>query len=88
MSYMRTTVRIDDDLLRKLHQQAQREKTSLTRVLNTTLRRGLTAPQAKARRFRQKTYDLGLPLVDLDKALSLADQWDDEERIRKMSLGQ
>jgi hypothetical protein len=87
MSQMRITVRIDDDLHRQLQDQARRERTTLTRVLNAALRRGIAEPRAKPRRHRQKTYNLGVPLVNLDKALSLADEWDDEERNRKMSLG-
>jgi hypothetical protein len=35
------TVRIDDDLLRDLKQQAEREKTSLTDLVNRLLRGGI-----------------------------------------------
>jgi hypothetical protein len=82
---MRTTVRIDDDLLRQLHRQARDEKASLTQVVNRAIRRGITARATKTKRFKQKTFDMGLPLVNLDKALSLAYEWDDDETIKRMS---
>jgi len=40
---MRSTVRIDDDLLQTLKARAEREGTSLTRTLNAVLRTGLVA---------------------------------------------
>ena len=83
-------MRIDDDLLRDLKKQAEREKLSLTRLLNRVIRCGLReAPQTqrKTRRFRQKTYDMGPPLVDLTKALALAAQLEDQEIMRKLGLG-
>ncbi len=87
---MRTTVRIDDDLLRDLKEHAEAEKISLSQALNETIRRGLGAAGRRAtikRRFRQKTYDMGLPLVDLTKALSLAGQLEDEEILKKLAQG-
>jgi hypothetical protein len=84
---MRTTVRIDDDLMRQLQRQAAREKTSLTRTLNRVIREALSAARPKRRRYVQKTYDLGKPLVDLDKALSLAFELEDEQILEKMSQG-
>ena len=44
---MRSTVRIDDDLLTELKGQARRQKTSLTRMLNRVLRAGLRASQRR-----------------------------------------
>jgi hypothetical protein len=87
---MRTTVRIDDDLLLDLKKRADREKLSLTKLINRVIRRGLkeaSASQQKPRRFRQKTHDMGPPLVDLTKALALAGQLEDEEIIKRLGLG-
>ena len=41
MSTMRSTVRIDDDLMIELEARAHAESVSLTRILNRTLRAGL-----------------------------------------------
>ena len=87
---MRTTVRIDDDLLRDLKQRAQHEKCSLTSIVNKVIRHGLRSREASGRTskpFRQKTYRMGPPLVDVAKALALAAQLEDEEIVRKLGLG-
>jgi hypothetical protein len=81
---MRTTVRIDDDLLQQIRDRAHRENTSVTKLLNETLRRGLSQKPQRPKPFKQKTYDMGPPLIDLTKALSLAFEMEDEETIRKM----
>ena len=39
----RTTVRIDDDLMRQLKERAARDSISLTRCLNQLIREGLRA---------------------------------------------
>jgi len=86
---MRTTVRIDDDLLRQLKDRARREDVSLTRLLNDALRSGLATPLAKPRmkKFVQRTYDMGPPLIDLTKASAFAAALEDEEILRKMAQG-
>jgi hypothetical protein len=86
---MRTTVRIDDDLLRALKDRARREDIPLTAVVNRVIRQGLTAGVSKppAKKFRQRTYPMGEPLVDLTKALSLAAAMEDDQRVAKMSRG-
>jgi hypothetical protein len=83
---MRTTLRIEDSLLRELKQRALREKTSLTQLVNQVLRKGLISDAVKParRKFRQKTYNMGQPKFDLTKALALADALGDEEIIEKM----
>lgn len=88
---MRSTVRIDDDLLLELKERAHRENTSLTRLLNRTLRAGLRAapggaPRARRRRHREKTHSMGAPRVELLKALAIAAGLEDDEVLRKMAL--
>lgn len=86
---MRSTVRIQDDLLEEIRARAEREKVSLTRALNETLRAGLEAGRrvpARRRRHREKTFALGLPRVDLRKALAVATALEDEETVRKAAL--
>ncbi len=86
---MRSTVRIDDDLMVELRQRAHGAGVSLTRMLNRTLRAGLTDPDRRrgsARPYRQRTAAMGRPLADLDKALALAADLEDEEVVRKLAL--
>ena len=85
---MRSTVRIDDDLMVELRTRAEAESVSLTRMLNRTLRVGLSAPrkQTKRRPFKQRTFHMGVPRVGVVKALALAAELEDEEITRKLSL--
>ena len=85
---VRTTVRIDDALLRELKEKASAEGTSLTRVFNQVLRAGLRARQKDKRPrdgYRETTHSLGTPRVDLAKALSLSTLLDDGETLRKLA---
>ncbi len=86
---MRTTTRIDDDVFEELKGLAQKEEAPLTRVLNRTLRAGLKASRVPGRRrrpYREKTYAMGRPLIDLRKALAKASELEDEEVLRKLTL--
>lgn len=86
---MRSTVRIDDDLMVELRARAQTESVSLTRMLNRTLRVGLSAPRKQTEKrgpFKQNTFRMGVPRVGIDKALALAAALEDEEVARKLSL--
>jgi hypothetical protein len=57
---VRTTLTIDDDLFDKLKDAAARRREPFTRIVNETLRRGLTGPRprpARRARFRVETFD-------------------------------
>jgi hypothetical protein len=86
---MRTTVRVDDELLEQLKAQARRENVSLTLLLNRTLKAGLQAGGARRRKkpiYREQVHSLGAPRVALDKALVLAAALEDEEIVRELAL--
>ena len=85
---MRTTVQLDDDLLSQLKERAAAEKLSLTRCINRLLRRALEAPASgqPRRAFRQETFRMGAPAFDLQTALALAMNLEDEEVLRKLAL--
>ena len=85
---MRTTVQIDDDLLRDLRERANREGTSLAKLINRVLRRGMSAlRQANnpGRPYREKAFRMGEPRVNLDKALALAASLEDDEVREKLA---
>jgi len=89
LSFMRTTIRIDDDLLLQLKEEARRQNISLTRLLDRTLRAGMQPPRGPRRprrRYREQTHAMGAPSVALDKALALAAALEDKESVRKMML--
>ena len=84
---MRTTLAISDDILRELKARAHETGKSLTRVANDTLRAGLDARAGlsrRRRRYREEVADLGVPRVNLDRALTIAAQLEDEETLRKI----
>ena len=87
MPGMRTTVRVDDELLERLKAQARREKVSLTRLLNRALKTGLQAVSARPRDqsvYREQVHSMGTPCFTPDKALSLAAKLEDEGIVRRL----
>jgi hypothetical protein len=86
---VRTTLTLDDDLVRELKEEARRSRRPLKRVVNDALRAGLVARRAKpARRYRLTPVSLGgvLPGIDLDKALRLAEALEDDAVARKLEM--
>lgn len=83
---MRSTFRIDDDLLERLKKRAFEENTSVSKLLNILLRQGLSTKRIRPAKFRQKVFNLGAPTVNLDKALSMASEDEDLEVLRKLQL--
>jgi len=86
---MRTTVRLDDELLERLKAQARKEKVSLTRLLNRALKAGLAAGGARRRAqpvYREDVHAMGVPRLALDKAFALAATLEDEEIVRELTL--
>lgn len=84
---MRTTLRLDDDLARTLKDLAHKEDISFGRMLNRVLRAGLAnkSPKSPKRRFKQRTFSLGEPAFDVDKALAFAAAIEDEATLRKLA---
>lgn len=81
---MRTTVTLDPDVEKQLRAAMRRSGRSFKQELNDTLRKGLMpSGNATSPRFRQPTFDLGPPLVDLTKAASLAAELEDQETIAR-----
>jgi hypothetical protein len=88
---MRTTLTIDDGLLRQLRQKALDSGKPFKQVVNETLRAGLEQPAGAARpRYVCPSYSMGQPRwpVDLDKALALAAELEDEEIVTTLMRGQ
>jgi ribbon-helix-helix CopG family protein len=85
---MRTTVTLDEDVAAKLKEEARRQRSSFKEVLNSSIRRGLSAGTplgAKPYQVRPRPMR-ARPGVDLDRALQLADELEDREIARKISL--
>jgi hypothetical protein len=62
---VRTTLTLDDDIAKLLEKEMRKSGHSFKRVLNDTLRLGLTSPKHPARkRFVVTPINLGLPHYD------------------------
>ncbi len=81
---MRTTVTIDADVQALLRKAMRERGQPFKQVLNAALREGLRGGGRKpAKPFRQRTFDLGRPLVDLTKALALAAELEDASSVSR-----
>jgi len=86
---MRTTLTIDDAIMKRLKEEAHHSNLPLKQVVNTALEIGLRnlhdAPKHKD--VALKTYSMGMPRnLDLDKALQIASAMEDDEIVRKMTI--
>jgi hypothetical protein len=76
---MRTTVRLDDDLLSAAKQRAAADHTTLTALIEDSLRQTLAVrPVEPGERFTIRPFGGGgtLPGVDLDDSVALRDLMD------------
>ena len=81
---MRIELDINDEFLEDLRQEAIRRGQSDTAIVEQCLRAGLRALQRAEFPFRQQTYSMGVPLIDIDKVNSFVASLDDEECLRKL----
>lgn len=88
---MRTTVTIDPDVEVLLRKAVRESGEPFKRVLNNAVRDGLLGAERKTDKakkpYKQPTFNMGKPLVDLTKALALAGELEDQELIAKMRQG-
>jgi hypothetical protein len=78
---MRTTVTLDPDVATLLRSEVRRRGEPFKRVLNNAIRAGLKARRSPPEPPRPLTFDMGIPKVDLTKALALAAELEDEELL-------
>jgi hypothetical protein len=83
---MRTTVTLDDDTLALVQRRMREHGVSFKRALNDAIRDGAQGRLAPAP-FITRTADLGVPAVNLDRALQMAAQLEDDELIRRQRRG-
>lgn len=83
---MRTTVTLDPDVAARLREAARERGVSFKEALNAAVRAGLAAGH-EPRPYRTPSRPLGLrPGINVDKALQLAGEMEDEELTRKLEL--
>lgn len=85
---MRTTVTLDPDAEALLRRRMRERGVSFKQALNDAIREAATTKTPGRPGFRTATARLGLPAVNLDRALQLAAELEDEELVRRMRTGQ
>ncbi len=83
---MRTTVTLDADVEAKLKATMRERGVSFKAALNDAVRAGLDARSSASRPFKVRTAPLGVR-INIDKALTIAGEMEDEEIIRKLEEG-
>jgi len=83
---VRTTVTLDPDTAALIRKRMTERGASFKQTVNDAIRDGLVGA-AGTSGFRTKTANLGVPSVDLDKALQLAADLEDQELVRRMGAG-
>lgn len=81
---MRTTVTLDEDVAQIVRRRMRERDLSFKEALNDVVRDGVRSP---AEPFRTATARMGEPTVNLDRALRMAAELEDEELLRKARLG-
>jgi hypothetical protein len=83
---MRTTVTLDDDTVVVIRRLMRERHISFKQALNDAIRQGAQRRPAPTV-FVTRTADLGVPSVNLDRALQIAGELEDEELIRRQRRG-
>lgn len=81
---MRTTVTLDGDAEQLLRERMSRAKVSFKQAVNDSIRDGNLQSRQGERAYRTRTTSLGVPVVNLDRALQVAADLEDDELIRRM----
>ena len=74
---MRTTITLEPDVEALLKKAMHERGITFKDAVNQAVRAGLTKPVEDIPPFKQRAFHMGKPLVDLTKALALADELDD-----------
>ncbi len=83
---MRTTVTLDPDVEAKLKATMHERGVSFKAALNDAVRAGLAGEATPQKRFRIKATPMGARF-NIDKALQVAGEMEDEEILRKLDMG-
>ena len=86
LSNMRTSVTLDDDTLALIHRRMRDRGESFKTALNEAIRDGADGRPAPVA-FATRSADLGTPTVNLDRALQISAELEDEELIRRQRRG-
>jgi plasmid stability protein len=75
----RTTIDLDANVTRNLKRRAEREGKSMGQVASELLARALADEPVASPPFEWKSYDMGVPLIDLEDKDALYRIFDENE---------
>lgn len=84
---MRTTVTLDPDTAQLVRRRMKERGISFKQALNEAIREGSSSSGEPRRPFRTQTAALGESRVNLDRALQVAADLEDDELVRKLRTG-
>jgi hypothetical protein len=82
---MRTTVTLTPEAEAAIKKEMRERNLSFKDALNEAIMRGVA--ERPPYEFRTRTHRMGKPRVNLDKANQIAAELENEEILRKMSMG-
>ncbi len=85
LSVMRTTVTLDPDTEQLIRRRMREQKVSFKQALNDAIRAGCASRPAE--HFETPAYSLGRPTVNLDRALQIAAELEDDALVARMRAG-
>lgn len=71
---MRTTITLEPDVEALLKKTMRERGITFKDAVNQAVRDGLAKPAQDVQPFKQRAFHLGKPIMDLTKALALADE--------------
>lgn len=83
---MRTTVTLDPDVEQLVRRRMREREQSFKQALNDLIRSG-AIERSPAAPFRTATASMGASRVNLDRALQVVGDLEDDELVRKMRAG-
>lgn len=86
MLQVRTTVTLDPDVRRLVERLMETKGLTFKEALNRAVRQGL-AEDAPTPGPRTRIAAMGVPRVNLDKAMALAAEMEDDDIRRRLALG-
>lgn len=83
---MRTTVTLDPDTEQILRRRMRERNVSFKEALNDAIRAGIVEQESR-QAFTTETASMGESRVNLDRALQVAADLEDDELLRRMRSG-
>lgn len=84
---MRTTLTLDPDVVLLIEKRQRERGLTFKEAVNEAIREGLGSGRRRKKPFRTAAASLGEPNVNLDRALQLAAELEDEETARELQRG-